>query len=510
MRTRKHEPRLSTPGAYELFRKSFPEALDRHGARFAGDIVAWARKHFFIAPGRTIDLLSHQEALLRLFTSPGPGGRRPKNLIYSTIKKSGKTAIAALFTRHFAETGPPLGEIYCAANDLDQATNRVFQAVRQSIELDPVARKEWQITERELHFSNGTFIRALASDYKGEAGANPRLSVWTELWGFEHERMRRLFDELTPVPIQESFRLVETSAGYEGQSDLLRDLFELAREGKQMTAGELSQVTGASLGCFVEAPNPDSLVPVWRNELASLLVYWDEGFAARRMPWQQGEDGARYYAEQERTLRPSQFRRLHLNEWTQSEEAFVQIEWWDACEEELPELDDRTPLVLAVDGAVSGDCFAIAGVTRHPVRHDDVAVRLWGLWEPPSGGKIDFDEPFQELLGLMQKYNVVAIVYDRYQLEDFMQRLGRRASVWVYDFDQGARRNVADKILFDLIRDRRIAHCGPPEIRQHLLNANAKITGDSKMRIEKRVERLKVDLVVALAMAASECLRLYL
>ena len=85
------------------------------------------------------------------------------------------------------------------------------------------------------------------------------MTVWTELWGFEHERARRLFEELTPVPIQESFRLVETSAGYEGQSDLLRDLFELGKNGKQMTAGELTQATEVPFGCFVVAPNPDSL-----------------------------------------------------------------------------------------------------------------------------------------------------------------------------------------------------------------------------------------------------------
>ena len=42
------------------------------------------------------------------------------------------------------------------------------------------------------------------------------------------------------------------------------------------------------------------------------------------------------------------------------------------------------------------------------------------------------------------------------------------------------------------------------------LNANARVTADSKMRIEKRVEGLKVDLAVALSMAAGECLRLNL
>jgi phage terminase large subunit-like protein len=487
MKKRKNEPRLSAPGAYELCGNSFPEAIDRHRVRLGGDIVAWARKHFFVLPGRPIDLLPHQEALLRLFTSPGPDGKRPKNLIYSTVKKSGKTAIAALLARYAAETGPPLGEIYCAANDLDQAANRVFQAVRQSIEADPTARKYWQTTEHELRFSNGTFIRAIASDYKGQAGANPRLTVWTELWGFEHERMRRLFEELTPVPTQESIRIIETSAGYEGQSNLLRSLFELGKEGKRLTAGELSELTGAPLGCFVEAPNPDSPVPVWRNDTASLVMYWDEGPAARRMPWQQDEESGRYYAEQEKTLRPSQFRRLHLNKWTQNEEAFVPVEWWDACEEELPELDSRTQIVVGVDGAVSGDSFALVGVTRHPERHEDVAVRLWCLWEPPPGGKLDLRERFEELVALTKQHKVIQVAYDHYQLEFFMQRLQQRADVWTYDFNQGEARNIADKTLFDLIRDRRIAHCGPPEIRQHLLNANAKITADSKMRIEKRV-----------------------
>src|SRR3970282_452051 len=95
MRRRKHERGLWRPDAYEFFRKSFPKALERHSARFALDIVAWAREHFFWAPGQTIDLLPHQEALLRLFTSPCPNGKRFKNLLFSTVKKSGKTALAA-------------------------------------------------------------------------------------------------------------------------------------------------------------------------------------------------------------------------------------------------------------------------------------------------------------------------------------------------------------------------------------------------------------------------------
>ena len=59
-----------------------------------------------------------------------------------------------------------------------------------------------------------------------------------------------------------------------------------------------------------------------------------------------------------------------------------------------------------------------------------------------------------------------------------------------------------------MIRDRRLAHCGPPEIREHLLNADAKVTEDSTIRIVKRSERGKIDLAVALSMAVDRCLYL--
>ena len=489
---------------------SLPEALGRQRSRLEADVVTWARAHFYIEVGRTIDPLPHQEALLRLFSRRRPDGRAWRNQLFSTVKKSGKTTIAALLTRHDAETGPPGREIYLAANDKEQATNRVFQAIRRSIELHPDAGDQWEITAHELRHVSGTFIRAIASDYRGEAGANPSRTVFTELWGYEREQARRLYEELTPVPTVESVRLVETSAGYEGESGLLGDLHALGKAGRQLTAGEFAELTDSALGVFAEASDAGDLVPVWINDAAGMVMYWDEGTAARRMPWQQGSEGAMYYAEQEQTLRPSQFRRLHLNEWAQAEEAFLPIGWWDACREDLPELDAHTAMVIGVDGAVSGDSFAVVGVTRHPERPDDVAVRMWGVWKPPPGGQINFAEPFGALVHQCKNYDVVQIAFDPFQLADFMQRLYRAAEVWTEPFNQGPDRNMADKRLYDVIRDRRLAHCGPPEIREHLLNADVKVTEDSKIRIVKRSERGKVDLAVAMSMAVDQCLFLNL
>jgi phage terminase large subunit-like protein len=508
MATNKHGQRLSKQDAFGHFEVSLGDALRRQAHRRETDIVAWASERFYWESGKTIALLPHQAALLRLFTGRRPDGSRWRTQLYSTVKKSGKTAMAALMTRYDAETGPGGREFYLAANDKEQATNRVFQAIRKSIELDPLAASEWRITEHELRHANGSFIRAIASDYRGEAGSNPSMTVWTELWAFEHESALRLFEELTPVPTVDSVRLVETSAGYEGQSGLLWELHERGQSGRQLSAGELSGLTGTPLGAFAEAPNEGDLVPVWVNEGAGMVMYWDEGLVARRMPWQCGSEGERYYTEQEQSLRPSQYRRLHLNHWAQSEESFIPIEWWDACREEIAELGSRKAMVIGVDGAVSGDYFAIVGVTRHEDRErsEHVAIRIWALWVPPRGGKLDFEAIYEEIEELVQRYNVVQIVYDPFQLEHFMQRLASR--VWVYAMPQGGPRAIADKTLFDVIRDRKLAHCGPADIRAHLLNANAEITGDSRVRIVKRNERLKIDLAVAMSMAVERCLYL--
>jgi len=501
----------------QLLADSLPAAMATAASHAAGDIVSWAESSFYIPdPGRPIALEPHQEALLRLIEARDADGRhRYRTFVYSTPKKSGKTTIAALVARFRAETAGRFQEIYCVANDLEQAQGRVFQAARASIELSPGWRRHWKTGERELcHLPSGSVIRAIPNDYKGEAGANPSLTVWTELWGYESERSRRLWEELTPVPTRDSTRLIETYAGFDGESDLLWELYERGvLQGRQLNAWDLHELADVGLMVFEEAPNPDSLVPIWVDEGASLLVYWDADVRGRRMPWQRGEEGDTYYAEQEQILRPAAFRRLHLNQWVRAESSFVPIEWWDACLDPRPLAPgDRTELVVAIDAAVTGDSFGLVAVSRHPNRHDDVAVRIVRKWDPPPGGAIDYSQPEATIRELCSRYDVVEVAYDPYQLHDFATRLRREVPVWFREFPQGGDRLTADKTLYDLIRDRRVSHDGNADLRQHIANANAKLEKDqdSKLRIVKKTQNRKIDLAVALSMACCECLRLLL
>lgn len=184
--------------------------------------------------------------------------------------------------------------------------------------------------------------------------------------------------------------------------------------------------------------------------------------------------------------------------------------WWDNCQEALPALG-REPMILAMDAGVSNDCFALVGVTRHPdpARHEtDVAVRYVRAWYP-AGDKLDFDDPETEVRRLCESYTVLMVAYDPYQLHQMGTRLQKEGVAWMYEFSQGADRLEADKALHDLIMRRGIAHDGDAELRKHIDQADRKMDADHRrLRLVKREENQKIDLAVALSMAAHECLRL--
>jgi hypothetical protein len=195
------------------------------------------------------------------------------------------------------------------------------------------------------------------------------------------------------------------------------------------------------------------------------------------------------------------------------------IALWDECRAVIPPLDARTPIVLALDagvGRVSGlaDCFGMVGVSRHPERKDDVAVRIVRKWQADPGHKLDFhaeNGPIQTLRELCGRHAVVQVPYDAYQLHSDMTQVNKENIAWCYEFGQGSPRLEADRGLYDLIMARRIAHDGNSDLRDHMANAGRKMDVDGRrMRLVKRDEDLKVDLAVCLSMAADRCLYLNL
>lgn len=222
---------------------------------------------------------------------------------------------------------------------------------------------------------------------------------------------------------------------------------------------------------------------------------------------------AGYLAARSQSLTEAEIRVLLEAAWEDIDDVdryLPSMTLWDACREALPPLGPREPLVLAADGAVSNDSFGLVGVSRHPERHADVAVRYVQAWRPVAG-LIDFAPIETEIERLCRSYNVVQVPYDPYQLHQMMTGMLSRGTAWCDPFEQGRERLEGDKQLYDLIIGKRLAHDGHADLRSHIDNADRKVDSETrKVRIVKRAPGLKVDLAVALAMAAKRCLDLNL
>jgi hypothetical protein len=248
------------------------------------DPGAWMEENFWIEDPRDpetgeifepgpIRLIEAQRKILRFGLTRIDDLFPFSTFVYSTIKKSGKTRIAAGVAAWWAANMGSYGEIYCLANDGKQSKDRILSAIRKSVELNPDCN--WHKTKSKITLPDGTFIEAIPCDPTGQAGSNPSLTVWSELWGAQYKHQERLWSEMTIPPTRwgRAMRFVESYAGFTGESHVLENLYNLGvNEGQEHPA-------------FKEPEDP----PVYVNKRAKLYCYWDQGPEARRLPWQNDE-----------------------------------------------------------------------------------------------------------------------------------------------------------------------------------------------------------------------------
>ena len=475
-------------------------------ALFSRNIVAWAESEFgfYISETRRpIVLEPHQRRILRHCFRADDDGKFPYDtVLYSAPKKSGKTTIAALVALWAALFWEPPNEILVVANDLEQAVSRVYKAIAQAVRLNPYLRGAIQITGRVISVrATGTTITALPSDYAGAAGANQGLVVFDELWAYTTERARRLYEELPPVPTRRnSVRLITTTAGWDGESQLLQELY------RRGTNYDLCKGGAEPVPELADLDDGDGNNACWRN--GRLFVYWDH---ACRMPWQTPE----FLAGQRKSTRPNVYKRLWENRWTGAESRFVPLAAWDALTDPnvVPiQPGDRRPLYVGVDASVSRDCTALVAVTRNRwTRKLELAhVRIWQprrLAGGERGGKptVDLEATVAaELRRLRRHFNLAVVAYDPYQLASIALQL-EREGLPLQEFPQTAQRAEADQVLYDLITSGGLATFPHPGLRAHVQNAVARETARG-LRLDKQKASAPIDGVVALSMACHAAL----
>ncbi len=136
---------------------------------------------------RPFQLYPEEINFFRAALTPNPDGTlNYTELLFGAPKKSGKTAIAAMSVLYVVTVlGGLYAEGYCMANDLEQASDRVFKVTNQIVEKSPILNAGAKYRQNKLTFpSTGATIQPLAVDAASAAGGHPVITTFDELWGY--------------------------------------------------------------------------------------------------------------------------------------------------------------------------------------------------------------------------------------------------------------------------------------------------------------------------------------
>jgi hypothetical protein len=429
--------------------------------------------------GRPFVLLDAERQFLEHAFRLGADGRLlyPEQ-VFGAPKKSGKTGFAALHTlTTILLFGSTYAEGYALANDQEQAQSRVFQAIRRIVECSPLLAREAKVTADKITFPaiGGAAISAIASDYQSAAGANPTISCFDELWAYSSERARRLFDEMIPPPTRKiACRLTVTYAGFEGESTLLEELYKCG-----MKQPEVAPSLHAG----------DGILMAWHHEPIA--------------PWQTEA----WLAEMRRSLRPNQYLRMIENRFVTTESSFIDMALWDQCVDPSSErnvTDRGLPIWVGVDASTKHDSTAIVSTTWDRTMQK---VRLVShrVFQPSPDDPLDFEETVERTLwDLRQRFRVVKVLADPWQMQSVAQRL-RRMGLPIEEFPQTVPNlTAASQNLFELIEGKNLIVYPDAGMRLAISRAVA-VETTRGWRIAKEKQSHKIDAVVALAMAAHAC-----
>ena len=367
--------------------------------------------------------------------------------------------------------GGAYAEAICAANDYEQSVGRVFAAIRRIIECSPLLRAEARITADKITIGDAVII-AIPNNYASAAGSNHVIAVFDELWAYVSEHSRRLFDELIPPPTRRiACRLTVAYAGFEGESVLLEELYKRGLQQPQV------------------APN--------LHAGDGMLMFWTHESVA---PWQ---DDA-WLTQARRELPPNQFLRMIENRFVTTESSFVDLSTWDKCVDLRighAVNDPGLPTWVGIDASIKHDSTAIVATTWDQVRQR-VRLITHRVFQPSPEEPLDFEATIERtVLELRRRFFLCEVVFDPYQMQATAQRL-TRAGLQVREFPQSpGNLTIISQNLFELIRGQNLLVYPDADIRLAISRAIA-IETPRGWRISKQIQSHKIDVVIALAMAA--------
>jgi phage terminase large subunit-like protein len=443
------------------------------------EIIRFAEEHFLVLKGfragQPLRFTPWQKWLLRALYEREESGRlRYRRALIGLPRKQGKSLMLSAVAVYGMVAGESGAEVYAVAGDREQARIIFGEATRQ-VEGSPMLRAECRVYRNAIEMPRfGSVFRVLSSEFKGQAGLNPSLVLFDELW---NQPSSDLYDQMTLGSGARIEPLVVsiTTAGYD-LNTLAGSLYDY---GKRCASGE---VDDPAFGFWWwEAPADCALNSrtAWGRANPNLA------------------EGLMDVADMETAIRQSgesAFRRWRLNQWVRSQESWLPAGAWERCVSDL-DLSDDLPVWVGVDMALKHDSIAV--VIAQP--QDDTVVVRAQIWMPRDEG-VDVATVEQHLRDLHRRFEVREFAYD----PAFFQRSAEALAddgLPMVEYPQTAARMIpACATTYQMIVGGRIAHDATPTFTDQVLSATQRVT-DHGWRLSKGKSRRRIDAAIGLVMA---------
>jgi phage terminase large subunit-like protein len=472
--------------------------------------------------GEGFHLQAWQRQIVRdVFGWKRPDGTRRYRRVYIEIpRKNGKSTLSAGLALYllFAD-GEPGAEVYSAAADREQAAI-VFEQAKQMVLGSPALGRYAQAFKRAIVVNETmSSYKVLSSDAPTKHGLNAHGVIFDELHA---QPNRELWDVLTTSQGSRRQPLVVaiTTAGYDRES-ICWEQHEYARQ-------VLSRVIeDDSFYGYIAAAEPEddwTDPAVWAKANPSLGVTVSEEYLRAEC------DRARNVPAYQNT-----FRRLHLNQWTQQEERWLDLAAWEASAGPLEAKALEAELLGklgygGLDLASTTDIAALALVfpmengaygallrfwiprenMMERARRDRVPYDAWtrdGWITATPGNVIDFTRIVADVRELGKRYKIGEIAFDRWGAVQVSQEL-TNAGFTMVQFGQGfASMASPTKELLRLVLEGKLWHGNNPALRWMADNMTVAQDPAGNVKPDKAKSREKIDGMVALIMGLDRALR---
>jgi phage terminase large subunit-like protein len=488
--------------------------FDLTAARHAIDFFGFLRHSKGEWAGQTFALAPWQAFVVGcLFGWHRPDGLRRFRTAYCAVpRKNGKSTLSAGIGLYLlVADGEQGAEIYSAATSRDQA-RIVFDEAKRMVGSSPALKRRVGILINNLHVAaTASRFMPLSSDSSTMDGLNVHGAIIDELHA---HRTRNVVDVLeTATGARRQPLLFEiTTAGYDRHSIC----YEHHDYAIKVLEGTVPDDSWFAYIASADEEDDWTDPKVWQKANPSFNLSVKE-------------DDLRRKAEKAIALPGAQnaFRRMHLNEWTEQAERWIDLAAWDACDGpvhleqlrgracfgglDLSTTTDVTALawVFPPDGGddlwrVLSRYFVPSENLRKRAERDRVPYDLWaaqGFIQATPGNVVDYGAIEERIRQDSALFDVREIAYDPWNATHIALRLQEEGAAMV-EFRQGFRSMAAPtRELEKLIVSKTLAHGGNPVTRWMASNVAVAQdpAGNLKPAKDKSTER--IDGIVAIVMA---------